>query len=188
MGIQNVKPRRSTAAAPLLAILFAVAALIAATISKMLTTDALYAPVTPDYSAVSAADSFSLVAYAGRSAAVQTLILFIGGLTFFSPAISAIVLSYRGICLGYTAAAIVSESVERCQTSLWGVSGDAIVPILYFVATIPIIIFSASAISFSYAMKNSDGNGDRRGLRYFLLFLMSSGLSVLTSVLISFIK
>lgn len=184
----QIKPHPSLRA-PLLTVLFAVMALGAAITAKMCVTDAHYAPVTPDFGAVSITDSVTLIASAGRSAAVQMLVIFASGFTPVASAVSAVILAYRGICAGYASAALSLGMIDPAPGEIFGVPGSVIVPALYILATVPVIAECAAAISYSNSLlgRSEDCSNPPLISSHFLLFILLSGVSVLISVLASLV-
>ena len=189
MENHSAERRRISLNAPLLTVLFAATALCAALISKMCVTDSVYAPVTPDYSAVSFMDAVSLAASAGRSAAIQMLFLFVSGFTPFAPAAAAAILTYRGACAGYTAAALACGMIDPTPGTFLGIPGDVLIPALYFLATVPMIAQSALSVSYSRALlRRGEDCPKPKSSKYFILFILLSGISALISVFTSLIE
>ena len=163
-------------------VLFSAAFILCALIGIMTVSDISFAPVAPDYSAVSPLGAIEAFSSAARNPALELLLIFISSRSAYLRTVSGCVSVWRGASLGYTAALISNGRLimdeEYCIS---GIRCPKYIPTIaaYIIVSIMLMIFS----SVMQAVTHS-GYAERfRWLRLFVLMLLLCGFAAIVSFL-----
>ena len=102
----QMEKRRLTV--PVCAAAFIFAATVSALICRMIISDVIFSPITPDFSSVSLSGAVRLMASVSKSSCVQLGIMFLSSFSVFTLPACALIMLFRGAAIGYTAGLAVS--------------------------------------------------------------------------------
>ena len=164
----------------ILSVLFILSALLSGIICKMIITENVYSYAGADMWKGTLTDTLGLITASLRSSAVQVLVLYLAGYSSLALPIGFVIIAYRGICFGYTAAALGEGSLLMPDNGLHLFAvldiprGPALL-MLYFLSTFAIACMCSLAVRRCDVLFLSGCTVPADRIRYTLAFAVLGG-------------